>query len=238
MAGFAYLAAEEAARIKFEATADDALNRIESRVDLHLSLLRETDAFFTARAGQVSGGEFKTYFDALRCRQEFRGAARRSACSAWQNPARRPCSNGPSPNALGVEQADLSACLGRRLADARAALRAARPGQADRHRLRHVQRPAASRGDPGRDRNRRTPGNRRRVLLGQQTGAEATSRLPPVFDAGCGPALPKARRPACSLPHSARRNCSNPRSTSSRRCRSMPRCSTARPRHGEPAVPF
>jgi CHASE1-domain containing sensor protein/two-component sensor histidine kinase len=73
MAGFAYLAAEEATRIKFEATADDALNRIESRVDLHLSLLRETDAFFTARAGQVSGGEFKTYFDALQVDKNFGG---------------------------------------------------------------------------------------------------------------------------------------------------------------------
>lgn len=73
MAGFAYLAAEEAARIKFEATADDALNRIQSRVDLHLSLLRETDAFFTALAGQVTGGEFKTYFDALRFDKNFEG---------------------------------------------------------------------------------------------------------------------------------------------------------------------
>jgi CHASE1-domain containing sensor protein/two-component sensor histidine kinase len=73
MAGFAYLAAEEAARIKFEATADDALNRIQSRVDLHLSLLRETDAFFTARAGQVTGGEFKTYFDALQVDKNFEG---------------------------------------------------------------------------------------------------------------------------------------------------------------------
>ena len=73
MAGFAYLAAEEAARIKFEATADDALNRIESRVDLHLSLLRGTDAFFTARGGEVSAREFKVYFDALDVGKNFEG---------------------------------------------------------------------------------------------------------------------------------------------------------------------
>jgi CHASE1-domain containing sensor protein/two-component sensor histidine kinase len=73
MASFAYLAAEEAARIKFEATADDALNRIQSRVDLHLSLLRETDAFFTARAGQVTGGEFRTYFETLQVDKNFEG---------------------------------------------------------------------------------------------------------------------------------------------------------------------
>lgn len=73
MAGFAYLAAEEATRIKFEATADDALNRIQSRVDLHLSLLRDLDAFFTARAGQMTGAEFKTYFEALRVEKNFEG---------------------------------------------------------------------------------------------------------------------------------------------------------------------
>ena len=73
MAGFAYLAAEDATRIKFDATADDALNRIQSRVDLHVSLLRETDAFFTARAGQVSGSEFRTYFDALQVDKNFAG---------------------------------------------------------------------------------------------------------------------------------------------------------------------
>ena len=73
MASFAYLAAEEATRIKFEATADDAANRIESRIDLHVSLLRETDAFFTARAGQVSGSEFKIYFDTLQVDKNFEG---------------------------------------------------------------------------------------------------------------------------------------------------------------------
>jgi CHASE1-domain containing sensor protein/two-component sensor histidine kinase len=73
MAGFAYLAAEEATRIKFEATADDALNRIESRVDLHLSLLRETDAFLTARVGEVTSNEFRTYFGALQIDKNFGG---------------------------------------------------------------------------------------------------------------------------------------------------------------------
>ena len=72
-ATFAYFATEEAARIKFEATADDALNRIESRVSLHISLLRVTDAFFTARAGAVSGQEFKAYFDALDVGKNFEG---------------------------------------------------------------------------------------------------------------------------------------------------------------------
>lgn len=73
MASFAYQAAEESARIKFEATADDALNRIQSRVELHLSLLREMDAFFTARAGEVTGGEFRTYFNALQVDKNFEG---------------------------------------------------------------------------------------------------------------------------------------------------------------------
>jgi CHASE1-domain containing sensor protein len=73
MAGYAYFATQEAARIKFEATADDALNRIESRIDLHLSLLRSTRALFDARTGDISRGEFKAFFDALGIDGNFAG---------------------------------------------------------------------------------------------------------------------------------------------------------------------
>lgn len=73
MAGFSYFAAQEAARIKFAATADDALNRIESRIDLHLSLLRSTQALFEARNGNISRSEFKAFFDALDVDGNFAG---------------------------------------------------------------------------------------------------------------------------------------------------------------------
>ncbi|MGX5845760.1 CHASE domain-containing protein [Mesorhizobium sp. PL10] len=73
MAGFAYFATQEAARIKFEATADDALNRIESRIDLHLSLLRSTQALFDARNGEISRSEFKAFFTALDLDTNFAG---------------------------------------------------------------------------------------------------------------------------------------------------------------------
>lgn len=73
MAGFAYFATQEAARIKFEATADDALNRIESRIDLHLSLLRSTQALFDARNGEISGSEFKAFLSALDVDNNFAG---------------------------------------------------------------------------------------------------------------------------------------------------------------------
>lgn len=73
MAGFAYFATQEAARIKFEATADDALNRIEGRIDLHLSLLRSTQALFDARNGEISRGEFKAFFSALDVDKNFAG---------------------------------------------------------------------------------------------------------------------------------------------------------------------
>ncbi|AZO50670.1 MAG: histidine kinase [Mesorhizobium sp.] len=73
MAGFAYFATQEAARIKFDATADDALNRIESRIDLHLSLLRSTQALFDARNGDISRGEFKAFFSALDVDNNFAG---------------------------------------------------------------------------------------------------------------------------------------------------------------------
>jgi len=73
MALFAYMAGEEATRIKFEATADDALNRIESRVVMHVSLLRSADAFFTMLDGEVSADEFRTYFDTLKVETNFEG---------------------------------------------------------------------------------------------------------------------------------------------------------------------
>lgn len=73
MAGFAYFAAQEAARFKFEATVDDAINRIEGRLNLHLSLLRSTQALFDARQGEVSRAEFKSFFDALDIENNFKG---------------------------------------------------------------------------------------------------------------------------------------------------------------------
>ena len=73
MATFAYLAAEDATRIKFEAIADDAMNRIEGRIDLHVSLLRATHAMFVSQAANVTAGEFRTYFDALDVSNKFEG---------------------------------------------------------------------------------------------------------------------------------------------------------------------
>ena len=50
----AYVGVKDAARLKFEATADDALNRIESSIDLDLSLLTATRAFFITHGANVS----------------------------------------------------------------------------------------------------------------------------------------------------------------------------------------
>ncbi|WP_202332936.1 CHASE domain-containing protein [Mesorhizobium sp. L-8-3] len=73
MAGYAYFAVHEAARIKFEGTADEALNRIEGRLEIHLALLDATHALFQARDGQVSRMAFKTFFDALDVEKSFTG---------------------------------------------------------------------------------------------------------------------------------------------------------------------
>ena len=73
MAGFAYFAAQEAARIKFGATADDALNRVESRVELDLSLLGATQALFEARKGKLAPSEFRDFFGALDIDGHFTG---------------------------------------------------------------------------------------------------------------------------------------------------------------------
>ncbi len=73
MARFAYVASEDAARIRFEAAADEALNRIESRIELHLGLLHVTHAFFAAYPDEVSRGEFHAFFEALQVEKNYGG---------------------------------------------------------------------------------------------------------------------------------------------------------------------
>ena len=73
MAGFAYFASEEAGRFKFAASADDALARIQARIDLHLSLLRATHAFFNLSGGHVSRSEFQSFIDALDIDKTYTG---------------------------------------------------------------------------------------------------------------------------------------------------------------------
>ena len=73
MASSAYRAAEDAARIKFDATADDAVARIESNVDLHMALLRATHAFVVARQDNISASDFKAFFVTLDVDRNFPG---------------------------------------------------------------------------------------------------------------------------------------------------------------------
>lgn len=64
-AGYAYMAATEAARLKLEGTADDAISRIETRLELHLSLLRATVALFKTGDGSVSRDVLRSFVSAL-----------------------------------------------------------------------------------------------------------------------------------------------------------------------------
>ncbi len=73
MAGFAYFASEEAGRIKFAATADDALARIQGRMDLHLSLLRATHSFLDVHDGRVSRNNFETFVKGLDLNKTYTG---------------------------------------------------------------------------------------------------------------------------------------------------------------------
>jgi CHASE1-domain containing sensor protein len=73
MAGFAYFASEEAGRIKFAAASDDAFARIQSRIDLHLSLLRAAHALFEANQGRPSRAEFKMFVDGLNIQKTYTG---------------------------------------------------------------------------------------------------------------------------------------------------------------------
>ena len=73
MAGYAYVAADDAARIKFESTADDAINRIETRLELHLSLLRATVALFKTGNGSVSRDAMRSFVSALDISDTYSG---------------------------------------------------------------------------------------------------------------------------------------------------------------------
>ncbi len=73
MAGYAYFATQEAARIKFVAAVNDAQDRIESRMELHLSLLRATKALFESQDGDVSPSEYAAFYKALDVSDHFAG---------------------------------------------------------------------------------------------------------------------------------------------------------------------
>jgi CHASE1-domain containing sensor protein len=72
-AWFSYVSVQDAARIKFTSTADDALNRIESSLDLDLSLLVSTRAFFRLRGADISSLQFRQFFEALDIDRKFPG---------------------------------------------------------------------------------------------------------------------------------------------------------------------
>ena len=73
MAALVYLATVEAARIKFQSVADDALNRIEGRVEFDLALLHATQAMFAAQKGDISRDQFRAFFDSLDVAKNFSG---------------------------------------------------------------------------------------------------------------------------------------------------------------------
>jgi CHASE1-domain containing sensor protein len=72
-AWLAYVGVQDAARLKFEATADDALNRIEGNLDLNLSLLTSTRAFFRSRGPDMSRVQFRQFFEALNVGRNYPG---------------------------------------------------------------------------------------------------------------------------------------------------------------------
>jgi CHASE1-domain containing sensor protein/two-component sensor histidine kinase len=72
-AGYSYLAAQEAGRIKFEAAADDAMNRIEARLEMHLALLRATLSLFEANQGGVTRAELDRFVTGLNIERRYPG---------------------------------------------------------------------------------------------------------------------------------------------------------------------
>jgi CHASE1-domain containing sensor protein len=77
MAGatFQYLANERADRLRFEAVADEAINRIEARLNRHLVLLDATAAFLEANEGAFTPDQFATFADQLQLGTRHAGIA-------------------------------------------------------------------------------------------------------------------------------------------------------------------
>lgn len=73
MAAYAYVATEQVARIKFGGDANDAQDRIVSRVELQLSLLRATKALFQSHDGKVTPSSFQTFYKSLDVKVNFAG---------------------------------------------------------------------------------------------------------------------------------------------------------------------
>ncbi|WP_223475920.1 CHASE domain-containing protein [Oricola indica] len=60
-----YQAIRETAQAEFESSAQEAVDRVTSRVDQHLSLLAATHAFFAANSGTVLSPAFKSFVTGL-----------------------------------------------------------------------------------------------------------------------------------------------------------------------------
>ncbi|MBO6561012.1 MAG: CHASE domain-containing protein [Nisaea sp.] len=68
-----YRAEEAAEQARFEALADDTVDRIGERLRRSLALLRATNAYFTTSRGSVSRQDFISYVDGLEIEQRFDG---------------------------------------------------------------------------------------------------------------------------------------------------------------------
>lgn len=68
-----YRAEEAAERSRFEALADDTVDRIAERMQRTMALLRATNAYFSASRGRVSLLDYRAYVDGLEIEARFDG---------------------------------------------------------------------------------------------------------------------------------------------------------------------
>lgn len=68
-----YQAIRDTAEAEFESMASDAVNRVTSRVDQHLSLLTATRSFFAANEGAVGSEAFRTFISGLDIEGKYDG---------------------------------------------------------------------------------------------------------------------------------------------------------------------
>lgn len=68
-----YQAIHDTAKAEFKSLAGEAVNRVTSRIDQHLSLLTATHSLFTAGGGQIGAGPFRTFITELDIEGQYDG---------------------------------------------------------------------------------------------------------------------------------------------------------------------
>ena len=73
MSAASWFSVDQANRIGFAAKAEEALRRIDDRINAHMLLIRSTSSFFSANGGVPDRASFRRYIEGLRVTDDFAG---------------------------------------------------------------------------------------------------------------------------------------------------------------------